>query len=215
MLCRFHGGCSAEDPSGESGNGPNELLRAIYILGMVPTRLKSKEELHARRLAYELDTFWPPDGKRKTHTHCATARRHITCFLTAFSRALTCSRPLAGNRDGVQAAQIHWGRRRERPRIRGRAGRSPAPYRSYLPRAKALAQSKTMNSKRVNSYGSTMLFRPRPSALPATSLSSVRSACNGAIGAGLVALCVRAIAQVRQHNCSRRKIAALLATQVS
>lgn len=65
LLCRFHGGCSAEDPSGESGNGPNELLRAIYILGMVPTRLKSKEELHARRLAYELDTFWPPDGKRK------------------------------------------------------------------------------------------------------------------------------------------------------
>ena len=62
-ICRFHGGCSAEDPTGETGNGPDELLRAIYILGMVPTRLKSREELHARRLAYELDTFWPPDGK--------------------------------------------------------------------------------------------------------------------------------------------------------
>ena len=39
-----------------------QLLRAIYILGMTPTRLKTADELHARRLAYELDTFWPPDG---------------------------------------------------------------------------------------------------------------------------------------------------------
>ena len=33
----FHGGCSAEDPSGVRGNGPNNLLRAVYILGMTPT----------------------------------------------------------------------------------------------------------------------------------------------------------------------------------
>lgn len=56
----FHGGYAAEDPSGESGNGPNELLRAIYILGMAPTRLQTPAILAARRKAYELDIFWPP-----------------------------------------------------------------------------------------------------------------------------------------------------------
>ena len=56
----FHGGCAAEDPSGESGNGPNQLLRAIYILGMTPTRLQTPVILQARRKAYELDLFWPP-----------------------------------------------------------------------------------------------------------------------------------------------------------
>ena len=61
----FHGGCSAEDPSGETGNGPNELLRAIFILGMTPTRLKTAEELHARRLCYELDLNWYPDSNHK------------------------------------------------------------------------------------------------------------------------------------------------------
>ena len=54
------GGCSAEDPSGVSGNGPNELLRAIYILGMNLLRLQTPEVLQARRRAYELDIFWPP-----------------------------------------------------------------------------------------------------------------------------------------------------------
>ena len=56
----YHGGCSAEDPSGASGNGPNELLRAIFILGMNLLRLQTPEVLHARRRAYELDVFWPP-----------------------------------------------------------------------------------------------------------------------------------------------------------
>ena len=56
----FHGGYAAEDPTGESGNGPNQLLRAIYILGMVFTRLQTPEILEARRKAYELDLFWPP-----------------------------------------------------------------------------------------------------------------------------------------------------------
>ena len=51
---------AAEDPSGASGNGPNELLRAIYILGMNLLRLQTAEVLHARRRAYEMDIFWPP-----------------------------------------------------------------------------------------------------------------------------------------------------------
>ena len=38
----YHAGCAAEDPTGLSGNGPAELLRAVYILGMTPTRLQSR-----------------------------------------------------------------------------------------------------------------------------------------------------------------------------
>jgi|EP01047_Picozoa_sp_COSAG01_P037495 hypothetical protein len=41
---------------------------AIYIMGMTPTRLKTARELHARRLAYELDLPWYPD-----HNHRAIA----------------------------------------------------------------------------------------------------------------------------------------------
>ena len=45
----FHGGCSAEDPSGasgrESGRGPQDLLRAVYILGMAHTHLQTPEML--------------------------------------------------------------------------------------------------------------------------------------------------------------------------
>ena len=42
-----------------AGNGPNELLRAIYILGASPTRLQTPEILEARRKAYELDLCAP------------------------------------------------------------------------------------------------------------------------------------------------------------
>jgi hypothetical protein len=35
-------------------------------MGMTPTRLKTAEELHARRMAYELDLPWYPD-----HNHAA------------------------------------------------------------------------------------------------------------------------------------------------
>jgi hypothetical protein len=56
----FHGAYAAEDPTGESGNGPNQLLRAIYILGMSFSRLQTPTILEARRKAYELDVFWPP-----------------------------------------------------------------------------------------------------------------------------------------------------------
>jgi len=57
----YHAGCAAADPTGASGNGTDHLLRAIYIMGMTPTRLKTPSELHARRLAYELDLPWYPD----------------------------------------------------------------------------------------------------------------------------------------------------------
>jgi hypothetical protein len=67
----FHGAYAAEDPTGASGNGPNQLLRAIYILGMSFSRLQTPEILAARRKAYELDVFWPP-----TIGHAAFAR-HI------------------------------------------------------------------------------------------------------------------------------------------
>lgn len=56
----FHGAYAAEDPTGESANGPNQLLRAIYILGMALSRLQTPTILEARRKAYELDVFWPP-----------------------------------------------------------------------------------------------------------------------------------------------------------
>jgi len=67
----FHGAYAAEDPTGERGNGKNQLLRAIYILGMAFSRLQTPEILAARRKAYELDVFWPP-----TIGHAAFAR-HI------------------------------------------------------------------------------------------------------------------------------------------
>jgi hypothetical protein len=61
----LHGGCSVEDPSGESGREPvnlgaSNLLRAIYILGASPSALQTPEILAARRKTYELDLFWSP-----------------------------------------------------------------------------------------------------------------------------------------------------------
>lgn len=57
----YHSGCPSEDPSGTTGHGTDHLLRAIFIMGMTPTRLKTPQELHARRMAYELDFEWYPD----------------------------------------------------------------------------------------------------------------------------------------------------------
>ena len=54
----FHSGCPAEDPTGVTGHGADHLLRAVFIMGMTPTRLKTPKELHARRMAYELDFEW-------------------------------------------------------------------------------------------------------------------------------------------------------------
>ena len=56
----FHGAYAAEDPTGQSGNGPDQLLRAIYILSMSFSRLQTPTILEARRTAYERDLFWPP-----------------------------------------------------------------------------------------------------------------------------------------------------------
>ena len=67
----FHGAYAAEDPTGESGNGPDQLLRAVYILSMSFTRLQTPTMLKARRTAYERDVFWPP-----TVDHAAFAQ-HI------------------------------------------------------------------------------------------------------------------------------------------
>lgn len=74
----FHGAYAAEDPTGHSGNGPNQLLRAIYILSMSLTRLQTAELLEARRRAYELDLFWPP-----TVGHVAFARHIVAGELDA------------------------------------------------------------------------------------------------------------------------------------
>ena len=56
---RYHAGCDAEDPTGESGHGPDQLLRAICILSMAPTRLLAPfpHIFEARRRAYELDVY--------------------------------------------------------------------------------------------------------------------------------------------------------------
>ena len=51
-----------------TGHGTDHLLRAIYIMGMTPTRLKTPRELHARRLAYELDLPWYPDHNHEQIT---------------------------------------------------------------------------------------------------------------------------------------------------
>ncbi|HTV17348.1 MAG TPA: phytanoyl-CoA dioxygenase family protein, partial [Polyangiaceae bacterium] len=80
----FHGAYAAEDPTGVSGNGPEQLLRAIYILSMSPLGLQTPQILEARRKAYELDVFWPP-----TVGHAAFAE-HI----------------LAGGLDGLQPPSL-------------------------------------------------------------------------------------------------------------
>ena len=55
----FHGGCSAEDPSGasgrESGRGPPDLLRAVYILGMAHTHLQTPEMLVR---SFDFNSYW-------------------------------------------------------------------------------------------------------------------------------------------------------------
>jgi hypothetical protein len=77
----FHGAYAAEDPTGESGNGPDQLLRAIYILSMSLTTLQTPQILAARRKAYELDVFWPP-----TVAHAAFARHIVAGQLDDLSR---------------------------------------------------------------------------------------------------------------------------------
>lgn len=78
----FHGAYAAEDPTGESGNGPHQLLRAIYILSMSLLRLQTPAILEARRKAYELDLFWPP-----TIGHADFAQHILAGELEGLSRA--------------------------------------------------------------------------------------------------------------------------------
>jgi len=77
----FHGAYAAEDPTGASGNGPDQLLRAIYILSMALSRLQTPEMLAARREAYELDVFWPP-----TVGHADFARHIVAGQLEGLSQ---------------------------------------------------------------------------------------------------------------------------------
>jgi hypothetical protein len=77
----FHGAYAAEDPTGVSGNGPAQLLRAIYILSMALSSLQTREMLEARRKAYELDVFWPP-----TVGHADFARHIVAGELDGLSQ---------------------------------------------------------------------------------------------------------------------------------
>ncbi len=101
----FHGAYAAEDPTGESGNGPNQLLRAIYILSMSFSRLQTRAILDARRKAYELDLFWSP-----------------TVFHAAFAQQI-----LAGTLDGQNESTG------ELPRIREFAAADPEVQRLIDP----------------------------------------------------------------------------------
>jgi hypothetical protein len=74
----FHGAYAAEEPTGKSGNGEDQLLRAIYILGMSFSRLQTPTILAARREAYERDVFWPP-----TIGHAAFAQHIVDGRLDA------------------------------------------------------------------------------------------------------------------------------------
>ena len=91
----FHGGCSADDPSGatdrEAGRGPSDLLRAIYILGMAPTRLQTPEILAARRQAYELDLFWPLPRDHADIAARVLAQNWETANWAAGSQGVRCA----------------------------------------------------------------------------------------------------------------------------
>jgi hypothetical protein len=100
----FHGAYAAEDPTGESGNGENQLLRAIYILGMSFSRLQTPQILEARRKAYELDLFWPP-----TIAHAAFAQHILAGKLDGqYEQALGCvTGPSAGAAEGTLERALH------------------------------------------------------------------------------------------------------------
>jgi hypothetical protein len=59
-------------------------------MGMTPTRLKTPKELHARRMAFELDFEWYPD-----HDHAYVTTKSFTEQLgitTASYAAQICAR---------------------------------------------------------------------------------------------------------------------------
>jgi hypothetical protein len=99
----FHGAYAAEDPTGESGNGPNQLLRAIFILGMAFSRLQTPEILEARRKAYELDVFWPP-----TIGHAAFAQHILAGKLDGqYEPSLVCASPPSEAAEGTLDRALH------------------------------------------------------------------------------------------------------------
>lgn len=98
----FHGAYAAEDPTGERGNGPNQLLRAIYILSMSFASLQTPTILAARRMAYELDLFWPP-----TVGHAAFAQHIVAGKLAGLSLPLAGATGLNEAADGTLERALH------------------------------------------------------------------------------------------------------------
>ena len=132
----FHGAYAAEDPTGHRGNGPNQLLRAIYILSMSFSRLQTPEILQARRMAYELDLFWPP-----TVGHAAFARHIVAGQLDGLSQpSLGSVERLREAADGTleRALYLNFSGREDTrgevfPRIRAFADAEPAVQRLIDP----------------------------------------------------------------------------------
>jgi hypothetical protein len=139
----FHGAYAAEDPTGESGNGPNQLLRAIYILGMAFARLQTPAILEARRKAYELDLFWPP-----TIGHAAFARHILAGKLEGqYEPSLRRSPRASGAAEGTleKALQLNLADRQDTqgevfPRIREFANAKPEVQRLIDPTSAEAAE---------------------------------------------------------------------------
>jgi hypothetical protein len=129
----FHGAYAAEDPTGESGNGPNQLLRAIYILAMAFSWLQTPTILEARRTAYERDVFWPP-----TMGHAAFAEHIVAGKLEGPYASVLRDAP-----DGTLERALHLNLAERQhlrselfPRIREFASAAPEVQRLIDPTAK-------------------------------------------------------------------------------
>jgi hypothetical protein len=101
----FHGAYAAEDPTGESGNGENQLLRAIYILGMPFSQLQTPQILEARRKAHELDLFWPPTIARAAFVQHILAGKLDRQYEPSYQRVRAAQRLSAQRRNNADAAR--------------------------------------------------------------------------------------------------------------
>ncbi|MEY2933760.1 MAG: hypothetical protein RL033_4509 [Pseudomonadota bacterium] len=139
----FHGAYAAEDPTGQTGNGENQLLRAIFILGMAFSRLQTPAILAARRKAYERDVFWPP-----TIGHAAFAQHIVAGKLDGqYHPASGCVTPPSGVAEGTleRALYLNLAERQETrgevfPRIREFANAAPEVQRLIDPTSAEAAQ---------------------------------------------------------------------------
>ncbi|MEY4547879.1 MAG: hypothetical protein RL685_4074 [Pseudomonadota bacterium] len=139
----FHGAYAAEDPTGQSGNGEGQLLRAIYILGMAFSRLQTPTILAARRKAYERDVFWPP-----TIGHAAFAQHIVAGKLDGqYHPSPGCATPPTGVAEGTleRALYLNLAERQDTrgevfPRIREFAKAAPEVQRLIDPTYAAAAQ---------------------------------------------------------------------------